>query len=452
MAKKKRRLKQRAPQPPPLENLLRAGEAGLYGQACWSIANRGTELPQEGEAITLEGGNERGSQTSRAFRLTRKSIENVERCLGKRTCGEAIDLFDERTEEQSSGIATGECPHGHQEAALAYMMYGIEPTEPCPSCGELPTFGNMAMSLDMHPDGSVKGVDGQEYATCPKCGEDALELRGDGIGKWGWNIACLNCEWEMKQAESLDIAQYCDLMEDVKSRVESINQLMEMPGITIRTRVESICLQLRMLLELIVFSSLVSNKDLWQKSQKELQSSQDISKKVRELKRLHPKFYPSPLDLDESPPGGEPVSRNGGFLSEDRLVEVYGRLGNIVHAENPLGKEIDYRFFIDSVPGWLSDVMRLLECHKVYLYHRPHEFYLIKMFGDVDGELMPIRFNTTADGNAKCAWPDCVSSSARQHCEYIQRPWRECRLPELEPEQSQGKRVADEFDASPYDR
>ena len=65
-----------------------------------------------------------------------------------------------------------------------------------------------------------------------------------------------------KQVESLDIAQYCDLMEELKSRVESINQLMEMPGVTIRTRVESICLQLRMLLELMVFSSLVSNKDV----------------------------------------------------------------------------------------------------------------------------------------------------------------------------------------------
>ena len=37
---------------------------------------------------------------------------------------------------------------------------------------------------------------------------------------------------------SLDIAQYCDLMEEVKNRIESVNQLMELPGITIRTRVE----------------------------------------------------------------------------------------------------------------------------------------------------------------------------------------------------------------------
>ena len=449
MTKKKRNQKSRKPQARPLEDLLRGGQAVLYGQVCWSIANRGTEPPRPGEVITLEGENENGGLASRTFRLTRQSIENIERCLGMRTCGEAIDLFVERAEEQPSVTPTGECPNGHQEAAFAYLMYGIEPTEPCPDCGEIPTFGDVAMSPSFYSDGPVKGVDGQEYGICPQCGEDALEIRGEGVAKWGWNIGCLNCEWEVKLAESLDIAQYCGLMEEVKSKVESIEQLMAMPGITIRTRVESICLQLRMLLELIVFSSLVSNKDVWQSSQKDLQSSQDISKKVKELKRLHPNFYPSPVDQVGSIPGEEPDYRTDGFLTEGKLIEVYGRLGNILHADNPLGKETDYRFFIDAVPGWLSEIMSLMECHKVYLYHRPEEFYLIKMFGDVDGELMPIRFKKTVEGRTRCAWPDCVSSSARQYCEYIQRPWRDCRLSELEPAQTQGKGVAGKIDGAP---
>ena len=445
--KKKRREEPRQPKIRPLEDLLRNREATLYGQVCWSIANRGTEPPWSGAVITLEGEEEKRSQTSRAFRLTRKSVENIERCLVLSTCGEAVELFDGKGEEKRSDAPLGNCPHGHQEAAFAYMMYGIEPTEPCSECGEVPTFGNLAMSPSFYSDGPVKGVDGQEYATCPQCGEDAVEIRGEGIAKWGWTIGCLNCEWGMKLAESLDIAQYCDLMEEVKSRVESINQLMAMAGITIRTRVESICLQLRILLELIVFSSLVSNKDVWQKSQKELQSSQDISKKLRELKRLHPNYYPSRVDLEGSASRGEPADRTEEYLSEDKLIEVYGRLGNILHAENPLAKETDYRYFMDSVPGCVSEVMNLLECHKVSLYHRPEEFYLIKMFGDMDGELMPIRFKT-AEGKTKCAWPDCVSSSARQYCEFIQRPWRECRLPELEPEQTQGKEVAEVLDRS----
>ena len=445
--KKKRRQNPKAPQPPPLEDLLKAGAAVLYGQVCWSIANRGTDKPRVGEFMTLHGEDEEGD--GEKFRLTRESIENIERCLAMRTCGEAVAMFEEVEEKEAE--PTGECPHGHQEAAFEFMMYGIRPTEPCPQCGEMPKFGDTMMSPGFYPDGPVKGVDGREYSTCPECGDDALQLEGSSIVEWGWKIVCLNCGWEMKQAESLDIAQYCDLMEEVKSKVESINHLMEVPGLTIRPRVESICLQLRMLLEFIVFSSLVSNKDVWQRSKKELESSQDIGKKLRELRRLHPNFYPRPIDRQASPSGDEPTDRTEGFLSEDRLIEVYGRLGNILHAENPLGKETDYRYFIDAVPGWVSEVMSLLECHRVHLYHRPDEFYLIKMFGDMDGELMPIRFRTTAEGKTKCAWPDCVSSSARQYCEYIRRPWRECRQPEMEPEQTEGKRMASKIDDSKGD-
>ena len=447
MGKKKRRQRQSAPQPP-LEDLLKAGEAVLYGQVCWSIANRGTERPAAGEIITLEDVDELGQDAGGRFRLTATSIENIERCMGMRTCGEAVALFAEKEDVEP----TGECPHGHQEAAFEFMMYGIRPTEPCPQCGEMPEFGNTMMSPDFYSDGPVKGVDGQEYTICPECGGEALQLEGTSIVDWGWKITCLDCEWEMKQAESLDIAQYCGLMEEAKTKVESVNQLMELPGLTIRTRVESICLQLRMLLELVVFSSLVSNKDVWQKSKKELESSQDISKKLRELKRIHPNFYPRPMDPQASASGNEPAYRKDGFLSEGKLIEVYGRLGNILHAENPLGRETDYRFFIDGVPEWLGRIQNLLECHKVYLYHRPDEFYLIKMFGDVDGELLPIRFKTTAEGKAKCAWPDCVSWSARLYCEYIQRPWRECRLSEMEPEQTKGKRVAEGMDHSDASR
>ena len=91
--KKKRREKARVPQTPPLEELLRTGEAVPYGQVCWSIANRGTDRARPGEVITLDGDDEAGSHAKGKFRLTRKSIKNIERCLGMRTCGEAVALF-----------------------------------------------------------------------------------------------------------------------------------------------------------------------------------------------------------------------------------------------------------------------------------------------------------------------------------------------------------------------
>ena len=115
MAKKrKREHKPSAPQPKPLEELLRNGEAVLYGQACWSIANRGTKRPTPGDVITLEGQDEEEYRAGERFRLTRKSVENVERCLGMRTCGEAVGLFVDEREEQPSDAPSGECPHGHR--------------------------------------------------------------------------------------------------------------------------------------------------------------------------------------------------------------------------------------------------------------------------------------------------------------------------------------------------
>ena len=96
-----------------------------------------------------------------------------------------------------------------------------------------------------------------------------------------------------------------------------------------------------------------------------------------------------------------------------------------------MGKLLDYRFYIDSIPGWIEDIQNLLECHKVYLYHRPDEFYLVKMFSDVDGDVLCIPFRTEQEGKTLCAWPDCVAFQARQYCEYICGPWRECKLTEV---------------------
>ena len=148
--------------------------------------------------------------------------------------------------------------------------------------------------------------------------------------------------------------QYCELMSGIRDRVKSVSQLMDLPGIADETRVESISLQLRKILELIVFSSLVSNKDVWQRSQKELQSSQNIHRKIRELGHLHPDFYPKPIDLQANASGEEPPILADGFLSEDDLIHVYGQLGNILHADNPLGKETDYGYFPGggSRVGW----------------------------------------------------------------------------------------------------
>ena len=343
-----------------LEQLLKTGEREAYGQLCWSLGNRDTRTRRQGQVITLAGLRGNDQPNGRKFRLTEQSIDNINRCLGMRTCGEAAELYM----EPPNAAPGPECPHGHQNMARDYMMFGIVPRKPCPDCGHIPTFHGTTMSLGFRTGRAAKGIDGKEYDACPDCGHDFLELQGTNPVGWGWSIVCPNCEWEIKEAEELDIQQYSQLMEDIKLKVDAIGQLMEMPGIINQTRVEAASLQLRMILELIVFSSLVSNKDAWQKSQEELRRAWNVKKIMTDLRAIHGKYYP------------EPKGQKKQFLTEDRLVTVYDKLNKIIHAENPMGTEIDLREYMESIPEWAEWVKNLLYEHKVYFYHHPQRILL----------------------------------------------------------------------------
>ena len=57
---------------------------------------------------------------------------------------------------------------------------------------------------------------------------------------------------------------------------------------------------------------------------------------------------------------------------------------------------------------------------------------------------IPIR--TDSDGKEICPWPDCVKQGNRQLYEYISDSWQECQLKALEPDQTEGKRIAEAYD------
>ena len=411
-----------------LEQLLKTEAAEAYGLVCWYLANRGTERYRTGHVINLGEWEKAGVE--RKFRLTDESIENIDRCLGIRTYEEASSLFTEITQIEPSG----ECPRGHQDAALDYLMHGITPTKPCPECGEIPNFGDVLTSLGFGSTEPVKGIDGTAYQICPECGDDMLQLQGTDPVGWGWNIVCTSCGWQLKQAEELDIHQYSDLMEEIKFKVEAIQQLLEMPGIINQTRVESVCLQLRMVLELIIFGSLVSNKDAWRKSQDDLRKVWNIKKIMKDLRAIHGKYYP------------EPKEKVGDFLTEDRLVTVYDQLDKIIHAENPLGAGVNLRHYMESIPQWLKWILSLLTEHKVFLYHHPNVVYWIRMFGGPEGTVLCTPIRVDSEKKEICMWPGCVQQENRKLCEYISDSWQKCQLQTLEPNQTEAKRMAEAYD------
>ena len=292
---------------------------------------------------------------------------------------------------------------------------------------------------ELHSPGQNKGIDGQEYRTCPNCNGNMLELQGEKLDQWGWKIACLDCEWEIKQAELLDVKQYCDLMERTKEDLTGAIEIMESASIGIETRVQTAAVQTRKILEDIAYAALVSNKDVWNKPQddlKDLRSPRDI---FRDIEKVHPNFFPTPVEIREPSKGKPFVTKTKGVLNREKLLQIYRELNPLAHSRNPLEEPIDLKYYEKKLPVWLEEIVNTLTTHQVMLLHHPGHFYIVKMKGDRDGLVQCTPFTKDETGMFTCAWPDCVSSANRQYCEFWGRPWLECTLQEKEPAQTQGK-------------
>ena len=424
-----------------LEELLTEGNIDDYAQACWTLAN-GMEGPSRvGNVITLGGPCEEHGSHEYPFRLTLRSMMTITQCVGMETCGEAIRLVSKKLPPEQLPCYE----HGHHEQFRDLMLHGIELHE-CIYCGEVPNSMGAAKSIGWPGAMPAKGIDGQEYRICPECGSDLLELQGEELNRWGWKIVCPDCDWYIKQAELLDVEQYCGVMEQTKRNLAGAAQIMESTSINLETRIQAAAVQTRKILEEIAYATLVSNKDAGAKTQEELQDLRYPKDIFRDLGKVHPNFFPTPVEI-RNPAKGKPfVVKTKGVLNREKLLQIYRELNPMAHSTNPMAEPVDLGYFEKKIPVWLEEIGNTLDTHQVMLPHHPDQFYVVKMSGDRDGSVQCTPFSKDETGEFTCAWPDCVSSTSRMYCEFWGRPWGECSLPEKEPKQTQGKMVGAMFD------
>ena len=190
---------------------------------------------------------------------------------------------------------------------------------------------------------------------------------------------------------SPDLVKYCDLMEEVKLRINVIDFFVLGQGRALyeRAALESACLQLRKILELVAFGSLVANKDAYTAVYGKFSKKWDAGDLLKELGQVNPDFYPFPIiEVPSSHPPAvvDLVPREGDFLTELAFAEVYGRCGVMAHAANPYGKGIDYAYYQQKLLLWRAQVVNLLNAHQIHLVNTPG-FYLIHMHDKQDGKV-----------------------------------------------------------------
>lgn len=154
------------------------------------------------------------------------------------------------------------------------------------------------------------------------------------------------------------------------------------------TDIETVALQIRIILELIALGSLAANRSVFEDARQKFTNHWHPNEILKDIERLNPQFFPHPMQEVPSRKMGaemELIELTEGSLTRDELVEVHGRCGNVLHARSPFRSETDYDDYLKNIPRWVDRTVKLLDCHQIRLLDND-EFYLIHMKDAVDGK------------------------------------------------------------------
>jgi hypothetical protein len=187
------------------------------------------------------------------------------------------------------------------------------------------------------------------------------------------------------QTEKLN--SYVLLLEEVKKRQFAVGTYLDgtRSGIFPATTAESVGLQFRKIFELIAFGSLLMNLEAYSQAFPDYRSNWELSKIVKNLKKVNPLYYPKPIVEKRSLRPGIKANfrdRKADFLSAQELVEAHGKCGDLLHSRNPFKPEMNYESFWKLFPRWNQRVVNLLTSHTMtvkgfdgfYLIHMKEEF------------------------------------------------------------------------------
>lgn len=188
-----------------------------------------------------------------------------------------------------------------------------------------------------------------------------------------------------------DIVMYCNVMEEVKSRVSVIDFFLSGNSHALHEPItlESVALQIRKILELIAMASLVANKQEYEKVYSNFATAWQAEYLFNDLGRVNADFYPKPVV--EKPSKNLQIKtqladRCHDYLTKNEFIKIYKKCGAIMHASNPLGRKIDYEYYKKSIPEWRQKIINLLNNHQIRLLGHMG-FYLIHMNEDRDGKV-----------------------------------------------------------------
>jgi hypothetical protein len=202
-----------------------------------------------------------------------------------------------------------------------------------------------------------------------------LVVPGEGPGihrneKAGQKPGLLQKDWSARMTIGPDYANYIKCMEEIKRRQLAVDEMLDGKKTTSfkYTNIEFMALQFRKIFELVILATLASHQHLFEGLVRKLAKEWQVTKIVAIIRKKNPAFYPEPIDRMPSEKQGvkdewKPIT--SAFLTLGELIEAHGRIGGLMHANNPYQEERLLNEIEDQFPIWRERLIHLLNNHLV---------------------------------------------------------------------------------------
>lgn len=157
---------------------------------------------------------------------------------------------------------------------------------------------------------------------------------------------------------------------------------------------EFLAIQLRKILELIAFGSLIANKEQYAQAHNNFDSHWNAKDMLKYLEAVNPDFYPAPLKVASIGTNGEKNLDfiKKGFLTKEQFVSLYDKCGGLLHTQNPFSAKKAQRLNITDFKKWVALIQKLLAFHRARLFGAT-EGWLVVMQHESDGKVHAFPFH-----------------------------------------------------------
>lgn len=177
--------------------------------------------------------------------------------------------------------------------------------------------------------------------------------------------------------------KYLSVLAEIKRRTKVVDDIIS-AGSRLRyraTSIETACLQIRKILELVAFGSLIANVRIYSAQHRRFAEHWNPKIMLKDMARVNPKFYPSPIIQKPSAIPGvgmDWIDRDQDYLTKEDFLSAYDKCGGILHAANPYGAATDFGAYETNLTQWRNRIVNLLNAHTMTLVEDDH-LYLFQM-------------------------------------------------------------------------